>query len=139
MPGKTLFEKIWERHVVVERDDGQTLLYIDRHLAHDGSFNAFRRLRAQGSPVRRPRQTFATPDHYVPTDSNDIGAVSDPRARAIIEAIDVNAADDQEFSVINVVLNMRDLQFRQAGRFQIDLLFQDQPAISIPLWIRPAN
>jgi 3-isopropylmalate/(R)-2-methylmalate dehydratase large subunit len=93
MPGKTLFEKIWERHVVVEREDGQTLLYIDRHLAHDGSFNAFRRLRAQGNPVRRPRQTFATPDHYVPTDSNDIGAVSDPRARAIIEAIDVNAAD----------------------------------------------
>jgi 3-isopropylmalate/(R)-2-methylmalate dehydratase large subunit len=79
--------------VVVERDDGQALLYVDRHLAHDGSFNAFRRLRAQGRSVRRPDQTFATPDHYVPTDTGDIDAVSDPRARAIIEAIDVNAAD----------------------------------------------
>jgi len=93
MPGKTLFQKIWERHVVVERDDGQTLLYVDRHLAHDGSFNAFKRLRALGRAVRRPAQTFATPDHYVPTDSGDIAAVADPRAREIIEAIDVNAAD----------------------------------------------
>jgi len=93
MPGKTLFQKIWERHVVVEREDGQALLYVDRHLAHDGSFNAFRRLRAQGRTVRRPRQTFATPDHYVPTDSGDIAAVKDPKAREIIEAIDVNAAE----------------------------------------------
>ena len=93
MPGKTLFEKIWERHVVVEREDGQTLLYVDRHLAHDGSFNAFRRLRAQGRPVRRPQQTFATPDHYVPTDTGDIADVRDPKAREIIEAIDANAAD----------------------------------------------
>ena len=59
MPGKTLFEKIWQRHVVVARDDGQTLLYIDRHLAHDGSFNGFNQLRKQGLSVRRPDQTFA--------------------------------------------------------------------------------
>ncbi len=41
MTGKTLFEKVWERHVVVARDDGQELLYVDRHLAHDGSFTDF--------------------------------------------------------------------------------------------------
>ncbi len=93
MTGKTLFEKIWERHVVTERDDGQTLLYIDRHLAHDGSFNAFRRLRRLGLPVRRPDQTFATPDHYVPTHTADLDGLPDPKAREIVKAIDANAAD----------------------------------------------
>ena len=93
MPATTLFEKIWRRHVVVERDDGQTLLYIDRHLAHDGSFNGFRKLRALGLKVRRPQQTFATPDHYTPTHSADLDALADPKAREIVKAIDKNAAD----------------------------------------------
>jgi len=93
MAGTTLFEKIWRRHVVVERDDGQTLLYIDRHLAHDGSFNGFRKLRALGLKVRRPEQTFATPDHYTPTDTADLDAIVDPKARDIVKAIDKNAAD----------------------------------------------
>ena len=93
MAGTTLFENIWRRHVVVERDDGQTLLYIDRHLAHDGSFNGFRKLRALGLKVRRPEQTFATPDHYTPTDTADLDAIVDPKARDIVKAIDKNAAD----------------------------------------------
>jgi 3-isopropylmalate/(R)-2-methylmalate dehydratase large subunit len=93
MAGMTLFEKIWRRHVVVERDDGQTLLYIDRHLAHDGSFNGFRKLRALGLKVRRPEQTFATPDHYTPTDTADLDRIVDPKARDIVKAIDKNAAD----------------------------------------------
>jgi len=93
MPGKTLFEKIWDRHVVVARDDGQTLLYIDRHLAHDGSFNGFRRLRELGLPVKRPQQTFATPDHYTPTHTADLDGLADPKARDIVRAIDRNAAD----------------------------------------------
>ena len=46
MAGKTLFEKIWDRHVIAEREGGQSLVYIDRHLCHDGSFNAFGQLRA---------------------------------------------------------------------------------------------
>lgn len=93
MAGTTLFEKIWRRHVVVERDDGQTLLYIDRHLAHDGSFNGFRKLRALGLKVRRPEQTFATPDHYTPTHTADLDGIADPKARDIVKAIDKNAAD----------------------------------------------
>jgi 3-isopropylmalate/(R)-2-methylmalate dehydratase large subunit len=62
-----MFDKIWARHVVVEGDDGQALLYVDRHFVHDGSFHAFDMLDAHGRGVRRPRQTFAMPDHYVPT------------------------------------------------------------------------
>ncbi|MCP5155288.1 MAG: 3-isopropylmalate dehydratase large subunit [Ectothiorhodospiraceae bacterium] len=93
MTARTLFEKIWDRHLVVEREDGQSLLYIDRHLCHDGSFNAFGQLRAAGRTVRRPDRTWATPDHYVPTDTRCVDAVADPRAREIIRAIDTNAAD----------------------------------------------
>ena len=58
MAGQTLFDKIWNRHVVTEKH-GQTLLYIDRHLLHDGSFFAFNELRKKGLTVRRPEQTFA--------------------------------------------------------------------------------
>ncbi|MBT6272551.1 MAG: 3-isopropylmalate dehydratase large subunit, partial [Chromatiales bacterium] len=90
---KTLFDKIWDHHVVAQRDDGQTLLYIDRHLCHDGSFNGFRKLRAEGRPVRRPLQTYATPDHYTPTHTESIASIEDPRAREIVEAINGNAAD----------------------------------------------
>jgi 3-isopropylmalate/(R)-2-methylmalate dehydratase large subunit len=93
MSAKTLFEKIWQRHVIVERDDGQTLLYIDRHLAHDGSFNGFNQLRKQGLTVRRPGQTFATPDHYTPTHTTNLDEIVDPRAREIVKAINKNAAD----------------------------------------------
>ena len=93
MSGETLFDKIWDRHVVVGRDDGQTLLYIDRHLAHDGSFNGFRKLRKLGLKVKQPEQTFATPDHYTPTHTADLDQLEDPKAREIVKAIDKNAAD----------------------------------------------
>lgn len=93
MSGKTLFEKIWDRHVIAEREGGQSLVYIDRHLCHDGSFNAFGQLREHGWDVRRPSQTFATPDHYTPTKSPDLRDVPDPRAHEISTAIDKNCAD----------------------------------------------
>ncbi len=89
---RTLFEKIWERHKVVERADGQTLLYIDRHLIHDGSRHAFELLGERGLNVRRPERTFGTPDHYVPTSSRDAAAIADPEARGMVEAISRNAA-----------------------------------------------
>ncbi len=60
---RTMFEKIWDRHAIFTGDDGQTLLYIDRHLVHDGSFHAFNMLRANGYRPRRPKQTFAMADH----------------------------------------------------------------------------
>ena len=93
MAGKTLFDKTWDYHVITERDDGQVLLYIDRHLCHDGSFNGFKQLRAANLSVRRPQQTYATPDHYTPTHTASLYSIEDARALEIVKAIDVNAAD----------------------------------------------
>src|SRR5260370_347253 len=89
---RTLFEKIWERHKVVERD-GQTLLYIDRHYIHDGSRRAFEMLAEKGLKLRRPDRTFGTPDHYVPTSTRDLAAIADPEARAMVDSIERNAVE----------------------------------------------
>ncbi len=62
---RTMFEKIWSRHRVMEREDGQTLLYVGRHLLHDGGATAFDVLRKRGLKPRAPDRIFATPDHYV--------------------------------------------------------------------------
>src|SRR5512144_1687799 len=65
---RTLYEKIWDAHVVERRDDGTCLIYIDRHLVHEvTSPQAFEGLRAAGRKVRRPDLTLAVPDHNVPT------------------------------------------------------------------------
>ena len=65
---KTLYEKIWDAHVVARRDDGTCLVYIDRHLLHEvTSPQAFEGLRAAGRRVRRPDLTLAVPDHNLPT------------------------------------------------------------------------
>jgi 3-isopropylmalate/(R)-2-methylmalate dehydratase large subunit len=92
---RSLFEKIWERHAVLERDDGQTLLYVDRHLIHDGSRRAFEVLAERGLPVRRPDRTFGTPDHYVPTTSRNMADVDDPERRFMVESIARNAREHQ--------------------------------------------
>ncbi len=93
---QTMFEKIWSRHVVLERDDGNTLLYIDRHLIHDGSFQAFNRLREQGLGVARPGQTLGTADHYVPTGGRGMAAITNADCRRIITDFDRNT---REFGV----------------------------------------
>lgn len=64
---RTIIDKIWSAHEVVRRDDGETLLWIDRHYVHEGSFNAFTQLRERGAPVAEPGLTFGVADHYVPT------------------------------------------------------------------------
>lgn len=70
---KTLFDKVWERHVVAHTDGGGFLLYIDRHLVHEvTSPQAFDGLRLAGRKVRRPELTYATVDHNVPTDGRPI-------------------------------------------------------------------
>nr|HQU61190.1 aconitase family protein [Saprospiraceae bacterium] len=66
--GKTLFDKIWEAHVVTQAEGGIEVLYIDRHLIHEvTSPQAFDGLRQRNIAVFRPRQTVATADHNVPT------------------------------------------------------------------------
>ena len=68
MSPKTLYDKIWDAHVVDTQDDGTCLLYIDRHLVHEvTSPQAFEGLRMTGRKVRAPEKTIAVPDHNVPT------------------------------------------------------------------------
>jgi len=86
---RSLFDKIWARHVVLRRE-GQCLLYVDRHLVHDGSFHAFANLERRGARVRRPRQTFGTPDHYVPTLSRSPADAATPEIRRMVETFAVN-------------------------------------------------
>jgi len=87
--GVTLYEKIWSAHAVAEGPGGRTLLYIDRHLIHDGSFHAFTALKAAGRKVRRPDAAFATPDHYVPTRGRD--DIADAELRDKVETLSANA------------------------------------------------
>ncbi|MBT5108989.1 MAG: 3-isopropylmalate dehydratase large subunit [Rhodospirillaceae bacterium] len=88
---KTMFEKIWDRHVVLTRDDGQTLLYVDRHLCHDGSRQGMSKLKAAGHTVRKPDQTYATPDHYRPSNAKTIDDFQDAGMRGIVEELADNA------------------------------------------------
>jgi 3-isopropylmalate/(R)-2-methylmalate dehydratase large subunit len=88
---RTLFEKIWDAHVVHRRDDGLCLLYVDRHYFHEGSFHAFNMLRSRGLRVRRPDLTFGFGDHYAPTRGRTTAAIADPEIRGIIETFEENA------------------------------------------------
>src|SRR5918992_6194751 len=83
--GRTMFEKIWARHVVAEGPGGQTLLYIDRHLLHEGSTAAFVRLARAGRRVRRPDLSFATADHYVLTSPG--APAPDEEIRAMVDSL----------------------------------------------------
>ncbi|MFO0775231.1 MAG: 3-isopropylmalate dehydratase large subunit [Nitrospiraceae bacterium] len=84
MAGKTLFEKIWDAHVVRAESDGTTLLYIDRHLVHEvTSPQAFEGLRLAGRTPRRPKAVLAVPDHNVPTTDRRLGIVDQVSAKQI--------------------------------------------------------
>ena len=90
--GKTLFEKIWDKHVAKELPGGEVLLYIDRHLVHEvTSPQAFEGLRLKNRTVRHPELTFATTDHNVPTDSRT--EIVDPVAKAQVDALEKNCKD----------------------------------------------
>jgi len=96
---RTLYEKIWDDHVVETRDDGTSLVYIDRHLVHEvTSPQAFEALRLAGRPVRRPELTLAVPDHNLPTTARKDRAgrrlpIADPQSAAQLAALERNAPD----------------------------------------------
>jgi len=93
MAGKTLYDKLWQAHVVLDKDDGSTLLYIDRHLVHEvTSPQAFEGLRLAGRMPWRTDSVLAVPDHNVPTTDRSQG-ISDPVAREQIETLDRNCAE----------------------------------------------
>jgi 3-isopropylmalate/(R)-2-methylmalate dehydratase large subunit len=95
MPGKTLYDKIWDAHVVAEQD-GEAILYIDLHLIHEVTTpQAFAGLRANRRPVRRPDRTLAVADHNVPTEGQALGvdAVADEEARLQLQTLGKNVED----------------------------------------------
>lgn len=115
---RTLYEKIWDAHVVERRDDGTCLIYIDRHLVHEvTSPQAFEALRVAGRKVRRPDLTLAVPDHNLPTTARRDAAgqripISDPESAQQLAALERNAPEfgvrligdaDAEQGIVHVV------------------------------------
>lgn len=93
---QTLFDKIWNSHLVAVQDDGINLLYIDRHLLHEVlSPQAFEGLRMARRQVRRPGATLAVADHNVPTTDRTLG-IEDPESRLQVETLSINC---KEFGV----------------------------------------
>ncbi|MBI4195694.1 MAG: 3-isopropylmalate dehydratase large subunit [Betaproteobacteria bacterium] len=113
MSAQTLFEKIWNRHVIVE-EQGELVLHIDRALIHEGSSHAFAALEKQNRGVARPRQVFAFTDHYVPTGGRDQGVdgIANPEIRNMVLRLTANAAqhgitlfgiDDPRQGILHIV------------------------------------
>ena len=115
---RTLYEKIWDAHLVERRPDGTCLIFIDRHLVHEvTSPQAFAGLRAAGRTVRRPDLTLAVPDHNLPTTARRDAAgkripILDPDSAAQLEALEANAPAfgiryigdaDREQGIVHVV------------------------------------
>ena len=88
---RTIIDKIWDAHAIVTREDGDTLLWVDRHYVHEGSHHGFGQVAGRGAAVARPDLTFAMADHYVPTRAG--AAAEQPAAvRAMIAKLAANTA-----------------------------------------------
>jgi len=96
MAGRTLYDKLWDAHLVREDADGTALLYIDRHLVHEvTSPQAFEGLRLAGRSPWRAASVLAVPDHNVPTTgrSSGVGGIADPVSRVQVQTLDQNCED----------------------------------------------
>jgi len=98
MSSKTLYDKIWDTHLVSERDDGTALIYIDRHLIHEvTSPQAFEGLRLAGRLPWRADANFATPDHNIPTTTEErnqgLEGIKDPVSKIQVRTLDDNCAE----------------------------------------------
>ena len=110
---KTLFDKLWDSHVVVAQEHGDTLLWVDRHFVHEGSHHAFAKIAARGLPVARPDLTFGVADHYVPTrGSRTTASIADATVRGMVEKLEANTKrnrvelfglDDLRQGIVHVV------------------------------------
>ena len=103
MGGKTLYDKLWENHLVRENEDGTSLLYIDRHLIHEvTSPQAFEGLRLAGRQPWRAETNVAVPDHNIPTKDREKG-ITDPISKLQVDTLDLNCDSFQikEFKMEN--------------------------------------
>ncbi|MCL8488663.1 MULTISPECIES: 3-isopropylmalate dehydratase large subunit [Bradyrhizobium] len=108
---RTLFDKVWDAHVVTRREDGAELLFIDRHLVHEGSFHAFNKLKERRAQVRRPDLTIGVADHYVPTRTRVLSEIA-PEIAGMIRQLDDNCRandirlfgfDDPRQGIVHVI------------------------------------
>lgn len=107
MAGQTLYDKLWQNHLVLQRDDGSALIYIDRHLIHEvTSPQAFEGLRLAGRQPWRLDANLAVPDHNVPTEkaerSGGVAAIADPVSRLQVQTLDDNCRD---FDIVEFEIN----------------------------------
>ncbi|HEB85593.1 MAG TPA: 3-isopropylmalate dehydratase large subunit, partial [Gammaproteobacteria bacterium] len=107
MAGKTLYDKLWDAHVVRDPGDGTVLIYIDRHLVHEvTSPQAFEGLRLAGRKPWRVETNLATPDHNVPTTATErhsgVEGIADPVSRLQVQTLDQNC---QEFGITEFTMN----------------------------------
>src|SRR4051812_190240 len=101
-PPRTLYEKIWDVHVVAMRDDGTALVWIDRHLIHEVTTpQAFEGLRVSGRRVHRPDLTLAVPDHNIPTKNRHLPN-PDPESTTQLAALERNCA---EFGIEQIAMD----------------------------------
>ncbi|MCR8551106.1 3-isopropylmalate dehydratase large subunit [Salipiger sp. P9] len=119
---ETMYDKIWNAHAIVERDDGQTLLYVPRHIVQEGSRFAFEFLQDRGLTVRRPRQMLASPQMSISTRRRDIEEITNPDQRLTVELLIENTRkfgvthyglDDPRQGIVHVVAP--ELGFVQPG------------------------
>src|ERR1700720_4510809 len=108
---QTLFDKLWTAHEIVRRDDGEALLWVDRHYVHEGSFNAFSQIKARGARVAEPGLTFGVADHYVPT-RRSRRDIANPEIARMVRQLEENTAkhgielfglDDPRQGIVHVV------------------------------------
>ena len=109
MAGQTLYDKLWQNHLVEQREDGTALIYIDRHLIHEvTSPQAFEGLRLAGRQPWRRDANLAVPDHNVPTDVSEraggVAAIADPVSRLQVQTLDENCVD---FDIVEIPINDR--------------------------------
>jgi 3-isopropylmalate/(R)-2-methylmalate dehydratase large subunit len=88
---QTMIDKIWSAHEIVRREDGQSLLWVDRHYVHEGSFHAFGKLAERGVPVAEPGLTFGVADHYVPTRGSRTD-IANPELARMVRQVEENTA-----------------------------------------------
>jgi 3-isopropylmalate/(R)-2-methylmalate dehydratase large subunit len=107
---RTLFDKLWDEHVIAVREDGETLLWVDRHFVHEGSHHAFRKLDERGAALAEPALTFGVADHYVPTRGRPV--IADREVAGMVERLSGNARqhgfrlfglDDPAQGIVHVV------------------------------------
>ncbi len=108
---QTIIDKLWAAHEILRRDDGESLLWVDRHYVHEGSFHAFAKLEERSAKVAEPGLTFGVADHYVPTRGSRHN-IANPEIARMVRQVEANTAkhgirlfgiDDPRQGIVHVV------------------------------------